>query len=73
MTISSFINALEVYVRSLNKSMLEGTMPRIENITFQLRESQAKGCRNKLTIFLGEKKRDIMQEISEMLKSSSKI
>lgn len=49
---SVFIQAIQVYVRCLNKSIADGTMPKIENITFQLRDSQAKACQDKLTVYL---------------------
>lgn len=60
MTISMFVNAIQVYVKCLNRSIKDGSMPKIENITFQLRETQAKGCKDKFESFLHEKKRDIL-------------
>ncbi len=52
MSISLFINAIQIYVKCLNKSIMEGSMPKIENITFQLRQSQAKGCKDKFHTYL---------------------
>lgn len=60
MTMSVFIHAIQVYVKCLNKSIADGTMPKIENITFQLRESQARACQDKLADYLSEKKKDIL-------------
>lgn len=73
MTISAFVSALHIYTKCLNRSMMQGTMPKIENITFQLRESQAKGCKDKFFTFLSEKKKGIISEMSQLLKSKEKI
>lgn len=45
MSISSFISAMEVYVNGFNRSLVDGSIPKIENLTFQLRENQAKGLK----------------------------
>ena len=37
MSIPTFVSALHIYTKCLNRSMMDGTMPKIENITFQLR------------------------------------
>lgn len=37
MTMSTFVSALQIYVKCLNRSIMDGSMPKIENITFQLR------------------------------------
>ena len=47
MTPQTFLNAARVYIESFNRANEEGIMPKIENLTFQLRENQAKNCRRK--------------------------
>ena len=37
MTRDSFIDAAKIYIQTLNRSMKEGNMPKIENITFKLK------------------------------------
>ena len=63
MTISSFINALNVYVESFNRAMREGTVPKIENMTFQIREQQAKGLRIKFNEFLKKNKESVVNSL----------
>lgn len=73
MTISSFLHALDISVRSLNRSLSEGTMPKIENLSFQLRQLQANECKEKFANFLSEAKQNIVEEIINILKVSEKV
>ena len=48
-------------------------MPKIENLTFQLREKQAKNCRDKFKVTLEENKEFFVEEICSIRLSNDAI
>lgn len=60
-----------MYVNGFNRSLVDGSIPKIENLTFQLRENQAKGLKERFQSFLEGNKTAVIERMAQLANSGN--